>query len=227
LALVTRADTQRSPLATLQLPLLGDHQRLNAALAIAAVRALANQIQVSDETIWFGLAHVDWPGRFQLAKTDSGQTFLLDGAHNPAGAETLRAGFRKYFPEATPALIFGVLRDKDWLAMSQILAPLARCLLLVPVHSNRTATPEALQAACLQANPAAEVIACASLAEALQRAATHPVVVVTGSLYLVGETLELLELAPARAMGERGLNEWGAAVTAPNAYCSNSETKMV
>jgi folylpolyglutamate synthase/dihydropteroate synthase len=80
----------------------------------------------------------------------------------------------------------------------------------VPVHSQRTAMPEMLLTICREANPGAEVLVCDSLAQALQWAASDPFLVVTGSLYLVGEALEHLHLTPAGAAGERGLNEWSA-----------------
>ena len=105
-------------------------------------------------------------------------------------------------------LIFGVLEDKDWKNICDVLAPLGKRVFLVPVQNERTASPETLLAACRSANPAAEVTACPSLADALKLSANDPFVLITGSLYLVGEAMELLELTPTRESGERGLNEW-------------------
>ena len=181
---------------------------MNAALALATVRLLNDQIPVPPPAIRRGLESVSWPGRLQLEKTVWGQAILLDGAHNPAGAGVLRAALRTEFPHANPSLVLGILRDKDWATMCRILAPLAPRLFLVPVHSQRTAMPEMLLSICREANPVAEVFVCDSLAQALQWAAPDPFLVVTGSLYLVGEALEQLRLAPASAAGERGLNEW-------------------
>ena len=92
--------------------------------------------------------------------------------------------------------------------MCQTLAPLAARVLLAPVRSERAAPPDALRDACAKSNPAAETLACSSLADALKLAAHDPFVVVTGSLYLVGEAMELLELSPATSGSERELNEW-------------------
>ncbi len=209
---VTRAHTEKAPLQGLSLPLLGEHQRLNAAVAAHTVRALAGQIPVTDETIRAGLSRVDWPGRLQLVERAPGREVLLDGAHNVGSAEMLRAALRAYFGTRTPTLILGILRDKDWRPMCEILAPPAARILLVPVSSRRSAPPEELAPACRAANAAAEVAECGSLAEALQRARNDPFVVVTGSLYLVGEAMELLQLAPASPVNERNLNEWGAAL---------------
>jgi len=214
------------------LPLLGEHQRLNAALALATVKALQDKIPLSDDIIRTGLETVHWPGRLQLVKTHSGQTILLDGAHNAAGAEALRDALRseeiRAAMSSSPAqsstgagrqvagatLILGVLEDKDWQPICASLAPLAERILLVPVPSERTASPEALRDACRKANRSAQVIACPSLADALKQAANDPFVVVTGSLYLVGEAMELLGLSPT-APSERALNEWTASKT-PN-----------
>ena len=92
--------------------------------------------------------------------------------------------------------------------MCETLAPLAGRILLAPVHSERTASPDALREACAKSNPAAQTIACSSLADALKLSARDPFVVITGSLYLVGEAMELLELSPAASASERELNEW-------------------
>ncbi|MGA2660107.1 MAG: folylpolyglutamate synthase/dihydrofolate synthase family protein [Verrucomicrobiota bacterium] len=208
LTLVTPADAQRPPLDTLHLPLLGRHQKANAAAAVAAVRVLAPQIPVSDSTLCAGLGRVRWAGRLQLATLPSGQKLLLDGAHNVGGAQMLASALREYFPSAKPALVLGILRDKDWAAMCRILAPLAGRILLAPVHSERTAEPPALAEACRSANPQVSVSEFPSLAAALADTARDAFVTVAGSLYLIGEAMELLHLSPAKAGQERDLNEW-------------------
>ncbi|MGA9449903.1 MAG: folylpolyglutamate synthase/dihydrofolate synthase family protein [Verrucomicrobiia bacterium] len=200
------------PLDALELPLHGAHQKLNAATAMATVRILGSRLPVSDEVLRQGLLAVDWPGRMQRVTTASGQTVLLDGAHNPASAEALRVALLAEFPDTEPAIIFGVFRDKDSASMCHSLAPLAGRLLLTPVHSERTEDPARLVKACREANPRAPLELCASLAQAVEKAAREPFVVVTGSLYLVGEALELLGLSPANG-GERALNEWTAGVS--------------
>ncbi len=209
LTVVSPADTHRPPLDTLQLPLLGQHQRMNAAVAVATVRALASQIPISEETIRAGLSGVHWAGRLQLVTRSTGQKILLDGAHNVGGAGILRAAVKEYFPGARLTLVLGILRDKDWPGMCEILAPLAERILLVPVPSERSATPEELAVACRRANPRAQVTPCPSLAEALAETAADNFVTIAGSLYLVGEAMEILHLSPGKATQERRLNEWG------------------
>jgi dihydrofolate synthase/folylpolyglutamate synthase len=214
LRIVTANDIETRLAGTLAPPLLGDHQKLNAALALATVEILQNQIPVSHEAIRAGLAGVNWPGRLQLIQGPAGQKILLDGAHNVAGAKALREVLEKNFPAAKRALILGVLQDKDWQHICETLAPLATRIFAVPVASERAANADDLAAACRAANPSAEIFACASLNDALKKSAADAFVVITGSLYLVGEALEILGLSPA-GNSERGLNEWTSAAAQP------------
>lgn len=228
-AMLTRVATHHAlaaPERSVGGPLLGDHQKLNAALALATVEILQPQISVTDEAIHTGLSSVNWPGRLQLIQLPDGRKFLLDGAHNAAGAMALRAALLSGAPGAAPAsfkhapqqagtvpgapaLIFGALADKKWEAICQILAPLADEVFTVPVASERTADAAELASAFRAANPKLDAVAKANLEEALNACKDKPFIVITGSLYLVGEALERLGFSPAGA-GERGLNEWTA-----------------
>jgi dihydrofolate synthase/folylpolyglutamate synthase len=191
------------------LPLPGDHQRINAMLALATIETLQNKIAASDSAIRTGLETVNWPGRLQLVTRPSGQKFLLDGAHNVAGAKVLRQALEKYFGGTRRILVLGVLQDKDWRQICETLAPLAARIFTVLVSSERTADARELAAACRAVNSTAEIVACDSLREALGKLASDDFVVITGSLYLVGEALESFGLSPATS-DERALNEWGA-----------------
>lgn len=193
------------------LPLLGEHQQLNAALAVATVAALQNKIPINETAIRTGLNTVNWPGRLQRVTRPGGQKLLLDAAHNPAGADILATALERHFPTETPTLVLGILQDKDWPAMCARLAPLAARIVTVAVGSERTATADELAAACRRANPAAEVIACTSFAETTSHTAHDAFVVITGSLYLIGEALEWWGLSPEIGVSERALNEWGGA----------------
>jgi dihydrofolate synthase/folylpolyglutamate synthase len=190
-------------------PLIGDHQKLNAALALATVEVLQDKIRVSHAAMHNGLQNVNWPGRMQLVRRPYGQNILLDGAHNVAGAKVLRQALEKYFGGTRRILVLGVLQDKDWRPICETLAPLAARILTVPVSSERTADARELAAACRAVNSTAEIVACDSLREALGKIVSDDFVVVTGSLYLVGEALESFGLSPATS-DERALNEWGA-----------------
>ena len=206
---VAQASRLHAAAGTAALPLPGDHQRLNAALALAVVEALQSKIPESDSAIRTGLETVNWPGRLQLVTRPSGQIFLLDGAHNVAGAKVLRKALEKYFGGTRRILVLGVLQDKDWRHICETLAPLAARILTVPVSSERAADARELAAACRAVNSTAEIVACDSLREALGKIVSDDFVVVTGSLYLVGEALESFGLSPATS-DERALNEWGA-----------------
>ncbi len=206
---VAQASRLHATAETAALPLLGEHQKINAALALATVNVLRSKIPASDETIRVGLSKVDWPGRLQMVTRSSGQTVLLDGAHNVAGAKVLRAALEKHFQFPRYTLVLGVFQDKDWRHICETLAPLAARIFTVPVSSERSADAHELAAACRAANPVAGIAACGSLREALEKTAGDDFVVVTGSLYLVGEALELAGLSPATG-GERALNEWTA-----------------
>ena len=200
---------------TAALPLAGEHQRTNAALALATVEVLERQLPVSVEQIRIGLAEVNWPGRLQMVSRPGGGRILLDGAHNEAGVAALVRALQDAFTAPQRTLILGILQDKDWQSICRALAPLALRVLAVPVASGRTADASELAKVCQTANPAAEVIVCDSAAAALEKSALDGFVVVTGSLYLVGEAMELLGVSPA-AGGERLLNEWGTGVQAAN-----------
>jgi dihydrofolate synthase/folylpolyglutamate synthase len=207
LTVVTRKDLDRPPLNEIKLPLLGQYQRFNAAVALATVRAVPS-IEVSNEAIRRGLSEVQWLGRLQLITLPSGQQILLDGAHNVAGARALREALREHFAGRSITLIIGTLADKNCDGICGELAPLANRILVVPVDSDRTASVGAVAEACSRANPGAQVTETAGLKEALS-VSGDGFTVVTGSLYLVGEALE--HLAVYEGHKERGLNEWQGA----------------
>jgi dihydrofolate synthase/folylpolyglutamate synthase len=176
-----------------QLPLAGRHQIENAVTAIAACEALARQGYRLDETeIRRGLTQMRWPGRLQIV--GERPRILLDGAHNPAGAETL-AAFLAEHREALHRLIliFGVLCDKDWEAMLKVLGPLADQTILTRPPGDRGADPRDLVTAdhhCRKVTIATEP----GEGLALARAAAGPedTILVTGSLYTVAAALRAL-----------------------------------
>ncbi len=224
LGVVSPADVEKPPLNTIHLPLLGLHQRLNAALAIAVTRELNSVIPISERDIRQGLTHVDWPGRLQLITRCAGaggsQNILLDGAHNLAGARALAAALQEHFPSVPATLILGILADKNCEAICKTLAPLAQRILLAPVASERTAPTAELAVFCREANPAAEVCQHESLGTALAATTGDPFVIITGSLYLAGEALDFLGRNETRVQGERALNEWGAASSSSSGVSS-------
>lgn len=201
------------------LGLSGAHQRVNGALAAATVRLLRAWLPVSDEALAAGLATVQWAGRLQQIQRGS-QTFLLDGAHNRAGIAALQKALPEHFPGTPPTLILGMLEDKDWAEMAAALVPLCRRVLTAPVASPRSVSAEALRDACRTATVARPVKAVGSVAEALKQSAPDSRVVITGSLYFIGEALALLEEpdeSPLNREVDRRLNDWspGGSGTVP------------
>jgi dihydrofolate synthase/folylpolyglutamate synthase len=184
----------------------GEHQITNAALAVAVARLLAPRIPASESAIGEGLRTVRWAGRMQVVEQPGGRAIVLDGAHNPAGAQALAAALRRRFASRRPALVLGAMCDKDCAGICAILAPLAAQILLSPIPSERGADPQWLADLCRQANSAAPIIICLSIAEALARTAGEPFVVVAGSLHLVGDAM--VELGLAASTEEAGLNDY-------------------
>ena len=184
--------------------LTGKHQRQNAALATATVGALQNTLPVKNETIEAGLANVRWPARGQVFE-HNGRKLLLDAVHNPASAETLRGVLVELHPGQRTTLMLGVLADKNWEQMVGILAPVAARVVCVPVSSERTLPADELANACRPQNDC-EVVVAESLEEGFAAVAKDDFVVITGSIYLLGEAMEILGLA--EAVDEPNLNEW-------------------
>ena len=210
-ASLTRITPEQVSALPYAVALPGEHQKWNAALALAVVAGLQSQLPVSVEALQAGLRTADWPGRLQRIVRPGGQQILLDGAHNLAGAEVLRRALEVELSGQKMVFIFGALADKKWLEICQILAPLADEVFAVPVASERTAAAAELAAVFRQVNPACQTTVAENVAAALNACKDKPLVVVTGSLYLVGEALEHLAMVPVSGP-ERGLNEWTAPV---------------
>jgi len=184
--------------------LAGKHQRQNAALAAATVEALQTTLPVKNESIKTGLANVQWPARGQVFEHD-GRKLMLDAVHNPASAKALRAVLGELHSGKQPTLVLGVLADKNWERMIEILAPVAGRIVCVPVSSERTLPPDELAEACRQQTDC-EVVAESSLKNGLAAVAEDDFVLITGSNYLLGEAMELLGLECE--VDKRDLNEW-------------------
>lgn len=170
-------------------PLLGGFQAENCLLAVAAVKALASfDLEVDERAIRQGLARVSWPGRFQVIGRDP--CVVLDGAHNPAGAQALAAALEEYFPGVAKSFIVGVSSDKDKAGILKTLAPLASRLILTASSNPRATPPEELRALLPPSESLVELAP--NVAQALSMALarpTTPIVCVTGSLFCVADVL--------------------------------------
>lgn len=179
---------------TVNSPFLGRHQLRNTAIAIAAAAEMNNcGFKVTARNIEKGIRETRWPGRLQLIP--GSPRILLDVAHNPAGAWALRSALSSYFEDLPLTFLFGAMRDKAIAEMTQILFPLAELVIATQPDNPRAATPAEI--AEFAASTGTDVIAEPDIAKALERArtATPPdgLIVVTGSIYLVGAVMGMLE----------------------------------
>ncbi len=195
-------------------PLRGAHQQRNIALAITAAveLAISHGFPVTPKSIAEGIRKTRWPARLERVSVENPVThqrteFILDVAHNPAGAWALRAGLRDLLPsrQHLGTLVFSCLRDKPVVEMAHILFPVFDQVIFAPINSTR-ATPmrDLLAAAASTGTPAFAASSVNQAIElALEHAAAHPSspIVVSGSVYLVGDarTRLLDRSAPAVA----------------------------
>jgi dihydrofolate synthase/folylpolyglutamate synthase len=171
----------------LTLGLRGEHQRQNAAVALAALESLcARGVPVSPEALRTGLAGARWPGR--LEELGGQPPVLLDGAHNPAGVQVLLAGLRSLYPGRRVHCVFGVVADKDRGPMLRALLPTCTSVHLTPLDTPRSLAPERYldEARALCADVYAHPSLDSALAGAKGRAAPGDLLLCTGSLFLVG-----------------------------------------
>ena len=189
------------------LSLIGPHQRHNAAVAEAALHAVATVFPINDDAIRFGLENTFWPGRLQRLQR-GGQLLLLDGAHNPQGAAALAETLWEDFAGRSPALIFGAMKDKDVPAILGLLAPLGGRIVATKISSERALPAGELARLCRRANPSATVSEAQSVGDALEQVRDEPFVLLTGSLYFVGEALEFLGVLNSEGADEKALNDW-------------------
>jgi dihydrofolate synthase/folylpolyglutamate synthase len=186
-------------LARLKVSLAGAHQAANAATALAAVDALrVYGVQVSVEAMRAGLSAMIWPGRGE--RIGRAPAYLLDGAQNEASARALAALTQEVFPKRRVVLVFGASEDKDIAGMLGVLSPCAQAVILTRSRNPRAAPVEMLEekvpAACRAWVEKSRGVAQA-LTRARLRAAKNDVIVVTGSLFVVGEARALLRRAYA------------------------------
>jgi dihydrofolate synthase/folylpolyglutamate synthase len=180
-------------LKDLEVRLLGRHQRKNAALALAVVEILLRKgFRVTEAEMKAGLKAPRWPGRMQIVSRNP--LVMLDGAHNPAAMKTLMRSVAdvKY---RRLILVLGVMADKDIPKIVRAIVPSADHVICTRPEYNRAAQPETLMRAASPLWKGGEVSP--NLPEALKRAAAlaapEDLILVTGSLFTVGEAMAFLE----------------------------------
>ena len=194
----------------IETPLLGRHQLRNLALAISAAEELSKQsFAISPRQVAEGIRLTRWPGRFQIVPPDAGGSrpeMVIDVAHNPAGAWALRAGLSEHFAgsplERKLIMVYGAMRDKAIREVGRILFPLAEKVVLTRAGGNPRAatTTELVEAVGDCGTPLLEA---PNVAEAVRQAmaAARPfgpraLLVITGSIYIVGEAMQTLGIQP-------------------------------
>jgi len=178
-------------LSGLSLSLSGRHQYRNAALALAVVELLRRaNYPVSEAAIRQGLKLTSWPGRLERVAADP--RVLLDGAHNPAAALALAQTLRKSPGNGRLILVLGIMADKDLEAILARLLPLAQTVIFTQPRYFRAAKPKDLAARAKPYN--LETLMIPRVAQAVRTAQSlagpQDRIVVTGSLYTVGEAKE-------------------------------------
>jgi dihydrofolate synthase/folylpolyglutamate synthase len=175
----------------LTLSLLGRHQTENAAQALLGIQALRDRgITVPDVAVYEGLKRVRWPGRFEVIPGEP--TLVLDGAHNPCGAERLAQALGLYFPGKTVVLLLGMVKEKDCGGIVRALEPAAAHIVCTCPGTPR-AVPAAEAAAYIRQKPCTAVpLPREALRKAAAIAGRDGVVAVTGSLYLIGDIIKYM-----------------------------------
>lgn len=176
------------PFEALKLPLLASYQPKNAAVAVTALSVLAHKgWNISEQNIRDGLAHVRWPGRFEVLGRHP--VFLLDGSHNPQGMAATAESLRELFPGQKFVFLLSVMADKDVDGMLPCLLPLAQQFFTVTADNPRAMPGQALADKLNTLGANAEC--CSSIAEgvaAAQGAAGYQGrVCALGTLYFSGD----------------------------------------
>lgn len=180
-----------------EISLLGACQAENAAIACAAVELLTKRgWNVPDVAIKEGLERTRWPARFEVVRREP--LVVVDGTHNPLGAEALRETILSHCSNRDLHLVIGVLNDKDIDSMAGTLAPLCRNVYATRPKSERAYEPERVAGAFSRL--VKDIAICPTIDKAIARALSEAddgdMVLVTGSLYTAGEALRYLDAQP-------------------------------
>ncbi|MGC8492328.1 MAG: bifunctional folylpolyglutamate synthase/dihydrofolate synthase [Syntrophobacteraceae bacterium] len=180
-------------LPSLSVNLKGPHQVGNAALALAALEVLERKhlVLLRPHLIRNAMQEVRWPARLEVLGNNP--TILLDGAHNPQGAESLRDALRETFPYKKLHLVIGIMADKDILGILRRLLPLAETAIFTKPVYARAANPEEIRKMARPYIQRCYVISdpASAIEEAKHLAGPEDLICITGSLYFAGEVKQL------------------------------------
>ena len=203
---LTHRGVARLPVAeirTLRVPLRGVFQAANAATATVAALVLSHRLaRIDAATVRRGLAATVWPGRLQTISEDP--TVVLDGAHTPESAAAVARAMTELYAGRRIILVCGIQADKDISGIAAPLAAMATRVVATAAHHRRAAAPAVIAGAFSSTGHAGVVIEAepmAALALAKDAAGADGVVLVAGSLYLVGEILAGTGIDPWKPAG--------------------------
>ena len=183
----------RKRLPSLSLNLIGSHQVDNAALALAALEVLEQKglLSLWPGTIRQSMREVKWPARLEILETNP--TIVLDGAHNPQGAESLRSALKESFTYKKLHLVLGIMADKDIVGILRRLLPIAETAIFTRPRYARGANPDDIKKMARPYIQKYYVIpeAASAIQEARHLAAPDDLICITGSLYFAGEVKEI------------------------------------
>ena len=186
-------DSERYPQLTI--PLLGYHQYINATTALAAIACLKQAgYSVPKESVYAGFKNVQWQGRIQRIK--SSPIVVLDGAHSPASMEVLCRTLHQSFRYSRMIFIVSLMKDKNLTAIGNVISQTADFVIATQVPNNpRVMSAEALKRAW--EHTCRKITVCPmpeeAITKALSVASPTDLICVTGSLYLVGQALEIFK----------------------------------
>ena len=176
--------------------LAGDHQLENAALVLAACETLndTGKVKIAETDMRAGLVENNWPGRLEIVA--EAPTILLDGAHNLVACESLAHFLKTRFADRSITLVVGILDDKPYEKMLGLLVPPCKRLILTRPIIDRALEPEALLPVVEPYGKQTEIIANVpdAVNRAIDTAAPEDVICVAGSLYVVGEARQMLDI---------------------------------
>ena len=172
--------------------LLGRHQAMNAAVAVGIVESLQKfSLHISEKAIKNGIAKTRWPGRLEIVKQNP--FVVLDGAHNPGSCKVLVQAIKDIFPKKKIILILGVSHDKDRKGICRELNAIAAQVILTKADNPRAFDFKKVNTKILF--PKKEVVISKNLKEGLhlaaKKAGPNDIILVTGSLFIVGEARKL------------------------------------
>lgn len=188
-------------------PFVGAHQAVNAAVATMALSIIMKQDdRVNENDLREGLARTRWQGRFEIHDV-KGVTYIMDGAHNPAGAEALMEALGEQYPDKRRLFVFTSLADKDTETVIQLLIRKGDKVFACEAPPPRTRKPEEIGAmikaqkidAAFMAEPSVK----AALEDATKEAGAGDIVLICGSLYILGDAIRFIEEKEMEAAKEK------------------------